>query len=311
MEQQKIAHLVAVPFTGLGAYHGFRGNAWLRNRIAIFKQFVIPALLNQTDQDFILWVAWRREERTSFLVVELEQWLIDNVPWKIVFTYSGVFFWDDKYPDGVAHDRLANCLRGAMPSLINAIGPANTILLTLQPSDDCYAQNVIYNAKQFFKKNPTVDVYGHSRGYVCNYKTLDLAYWNPETTPPFYTIKYTRENFTDEQKHMQFTGPYKSHEYLKDHMRCHYSAEYRAFLVGTHEDNISTVFDHPYARPINFYKKQNVLRGFSINHDERLIIPFSLRRKIFSSLSYEIKRKLRYYAEKNAFISRLYNFLRG
>ncbi len=71
----KIKHLMYVPFTGLGLYNGFRGNRWLKNRIEIFKQFVIPSLLNQTDQDFILWVSWRREEKNNPIIKEFKQYL--------------------------------------------------------------------------------------------------------------------------------------------------------------------------------------------------------------------------------------------
>ena len=37
----KFKHLIYCPFTGLGLYNGFRGNRWLKNRIKIFKEFVV------------------------------------------------------------------------------------------------------------------------------------------------------------------------------------------------------------------------------------------------------------------------------
>src|SRR3990167_2742486 len=55
--KNKFIHFFACPFTGLGLHAGFRGNVWLKNRIHIFEQFVLPSLLlNQTNTDFILWV---------------------------------------------------------------------------------------------------------------------------------------------------------------------------------------------------------------------------------------------------------------
>ena len=71
----KMTHFLHVPWTGLGLYGGFRGNRWLKNRIQIFKQFVVPSLLAQTEQNFILWCAFRHEERDNPLVKELKKYL--------------------------------------------------------------------------------------------------------------------------------------------------------------------------------------------------------------------------------------------
>jgi len=129
--EQKVTHLLHCPFTGLGLYNGFRGNRWLKNRIQIFKQFVVPSLLAQTNQDFILWVAWRHEERKNKQVLALKQYL-DEVGLKSVFTYHGIAFWDDKYPDDVARLRLVDALHGSMASLVDVI-TEDTVLLTIQP----------------------------------------------------------------------------------------------------------------------------------------------------------------------------------
>ena len=64
-------------------------------------------------------------------------------------------------------------------------------------------------------------------------------------------------------------------------------------MVGVHQDNISTSFDNPYAgEKVN----QEVLKDFGIYDVKPLIIPFSLRRTIFSKLPHKIKRKLRFWA---------------
>ena len=68
-------HLIYCPFTGLGLYNGFRGNRWLKNRIKIFKQYVVPSLLNQSNQNFILWVSWRPEERNNIIISTLFKYL--------------------------------------------------------------------------------------------------------------------------------------------------------------------------------------------------------------------------------------------
>lgn len=302
-------HFLHVPFTGLGLYGGFRGNRWLRNRIKIFKQFVVPSIKNQTDKDFILWVAWRYEEKTNPQVKELQKYLTsEGIP--NVFTYSGIAFWDDKYSDDEARERLVNAIHGASGELVNVMGEAQTVLMTLQPSDDCYRSTAVQEAKGYFSKHPDMDVFGYKKGYVMDYVNERVAEWNPKTTPPFYTIKYTRDNFVDPLKHVRFTGPYKSHEYLKDHMKAEYVDE-RGFLVGTHSENISTIFNHPYAGYKYLGGETNdILSSFGIASAGKLVLPFSLRKWILRNLPHRWRRKLRYiFGEKIA--APLYNWVRS
>lgn len=44
---------------------------------------------------------------------------------------------------------------------------------------------------------------------------------------------------------MAYTGPYESHEFIKDHTE-YVALPGRGFVVGTHSSNISTTFEHPY-----------------------------------------------------------------
>ena len=66
-------HFLMVPFTGLGLYNGFRGNAWLKSRVKIFETFVIPSLLAQTSKNFTVWIAWRQEEKQNKIVQEFQK----------------------------------------------------------------------------------------------------------------------------------------------------------------------------------------------------------------------------------------------
>lgn len=313
MEQK---HLIYVPFTGLGLYGGHRGARWLSNRIKIFKQFVLASILSQTDQDFILWISWRYEDKGDKQIVELEEY-IKSLGIKTVFTYSGVCFWDDKYDDDTAHQRLINAIHGAMGEVINVLGECTHVLMTIQPSDDCYKSTAFEEIKSELKGK--YDVFGYKNGYVMDYHNERLCEWNPKTTPPFYTIRFPREVFIDPQKHVRYTGPYKSHEYVKDYLASKYvvSETNRGYLVGTHGFNISTVFDHPYAG--YEYLGDNVtglLREFGIDKAGPLVLPFSLRNEIFRKLPHGVKRKLRYLAGEKKWILRpifslIYNFLRA
>ena len=246
--EHKVTHFLYCPLTGLGLYGGHRGSGWLKNRIKIFKQFVLPSLLAQTSKNFVLWVSVRYEDHYDNDIENFRQFLESITDFKTVFTYSGVCFWDDKFPDDEAHTRLIDAIHGSMGELFNVIGESESVLMTIQPSDDCYHKDMVNDVQEIFK-NTDYQVIAYQRGYVMDYLTLNMKEWNPKTNPPFYTIKFSRETFTDPLKHIEYTGPYKSHEYVGEKLKLFPIYE-RGFLVGTHGDNISTVFDHPYAQEL-------------------------------------------------------------
>ena len=309
--KNNIAHFLYVPFTGLGHYGGHRGNRWLRSRIKIFKQFVIPSLVKQTNQNFILWISWRYEDARDPLVVEFKEWLEQNTKLKIVFTYGGVCFWDDKYPDEEAHERLVRAIHKSMGELLNMMGEAQVVLMTIQPSDDVYRIDMVQETQKFFAENKHVQVYGYQKGYVMDYVNRRLCEWNPKTTPPFYTIRFPRTTFTDPFQHVKYTGPYHSHEYVKDYLPAKY-VEKRGFLVGTHGSNISTVFDHPYAGHESLgVNVDEILWAFGLKDVPSLEVTWSLRSWAFHKLPYKVKRKLRYWSERSTVFSWLYNWIRS
>ena len=324
----KYKHLMYCPFTGLGNYFGYRGARWLRARIKIFKQFVVPSLQAQTEKNFTLWISWRPEERYNGIVKSFQEWL-KGTGLDVIHTFSGVCFYDDKYPDKEARERLVSAVHGAMIELVNATEGetgCEWVLMTIQPSDDCYNINTV-KALQTMFKHPDLfplQAIGFKQGYLMNYQTKELAEWNPATSPPFYTIKFPRPIFINPLEHVQFTAlkhdvePYKkgcplpSHEYLKDCLRTGY-IDQRGFLVGVHGENISTIWNHPYKGEVQDPK---VLADFGLDKVAPLKLPFSLRRKIFSNLPHKAQRKLRYWAgEKKWFLrpifSLIYNGLRG
>lgn len=301
----KTAHLLYTPFTGLGLYGGYRGRRWLSNRIKIFKQFVLLSLSAQTDKDFILWVSWRLEDRNDKDVLDLKLY-IEQLGIRNVFTYHGVAFWDDKYEDSEAYDRLINAIHGSMGNLINSMGECDTVLMTIQPSDDCYHFQMVEKTKRFFLYNPNVDVFGYQKGYVMDYTNGKVAEWNPTTTPPFYTIKFTKEVFIEPLKHIQFIGPYKSHEYLKEHMKTVYM-DFRGFIVGVHGENISTVFNHPFT---GAEVSRETVEDFGIQNAPLIEIPINIRRTIMRKLPFGWQKRLRYCLGERIF-SKLYGWIRS
>ncbi len=302
----KQVHFMYVPWTGLGLFGGFRGNRWLKNRIKVFKQFVVPSLEAQTNKNFILWCSWRPQEMMNKHVIELQNWLETETELKVVNTWSGVCFWDDKYPDDIARERLISAVHGSMGYLLNYMGEATEVLMTIQPSDDCYHKEAVQEI-QYMLGAKNIQAFGYKKGYMMNYRTLEVAAYNPKTNPPFFTIKFPREIFTDPRKHLEYTGPYKSHEYIGEKLVYKVNEDRRGFLVGTHGENISTVFDHPYK---GMPMPQSVLKDFGLENAEPIQIRQTLRRAILRRLPYARQRRIRYVVGER-FWQKIYEFLRS
>jgi len=315
--------IISCPFTGLGLYGGFRGNRWLRNRIQIFKQFVIPSLLAQEDRDFVLWVQWRPEEKTNKYVIELDKYLSEIPNFTHVFTYGGITIWDDKFPDEIAREKLCNSLSNSLQYLFDYLPDCERVYWLLQPSDDLYDKKTVAEVRKAFANYPAQAV-SFSKGYICNYNTKELSEYNPNTNPPFFAINFPRDVFFDPGRHMTYIslkediGKYKkgtpqpSHEYLPKCLETYYF-DSRGFCVGCHLSNISTYYNHPFKGNI---VSQEILDKFGIRDVEKLVIPLSWRKVIFDKLPFGFKKKLRYWSGEKKWIlrplcARIYDILRG
>lgn len=232
-----MTHFLYVPFTGLGLRGGYRGDTWLKNRIEIFKRFTLQSILNQKNKNFVLWISWRSEDRINPQVTDLLTYL-NGLGVPFVFTYWGVCFWDDKHEN----DDLLGRLTKTLPVLETFVR-GDHVLMTIYPSDDMYLDDMVDTMQAWPSDN--IDVMGYTEGYIMQYSTKKIAEYNPETKPPFFTIRFPKDVFLDPEKHYKFTGPYKSHEMVGDDMR-YMALPGRGFVVGTHGENISTVFNHPY-----------------------------------------------------------------
>lgn len=314
----KVTHFMHVPWTGLGLYNGFRGNRWLKNRIKIFKNFVIPSLLAQSNKNFVLWCAFRFEEKNNPLVQELQDYMDKITDFKTVFTFAGICFYDDKYEDKEAKDRLISSIHGSMAELLNVMGEAKEVYMTIQPSDDCYHKNAVQAIQELFDSMPDIQAFGFTKGYICNYTTKELREYNPTTNPPFYTIKFSREDFTDPFKHCAYTsikkdvGKYKagtpipSHEYV-EHALKYGKIDERGFLVGCHGENVSTHFNNPFGGEI---VTPEALKEFGLYDVEPIKIRFSIRKRILRALPHKVQRKIRYWFGELVW-QKVYNFLRS
>lgn len=236
-------HILAVPFTGLGI-PGYRGDGWLRHRIAVFNGFVLPSLLAQTRQDFTVWCQWRPQERDNPVVTEFIASLNRIRGFRFVHTFSGVTLWDDKYPDDTAEVKLKYALFGSLPELRDVVGDADWVYLTCQPSDDMYRRTAFERIREVKPQEKLAIAFTH--GHIIDCGTLAVRDYDPDTLPPFATVVFPAKTFIDPAAHYRYVGPYRSHEYVGHYLNVR-RLPGRMFMVGTHGGNISTVFNHPYA----------------------------------------------------------------
>lgn len=314
--------LLWTPFTGLGLYNGFRGNRWLRNRIKIYKQFVIASLLNQSDQGFALWISWRPEERTNLYVKELDDWLTEHTPWPHVFTYGGLPMYDDKYEDREARLRVTMALQRTLPDLMDICGGVDEVFVLLVPSDDLYHTHTVASVKRTFNETKAKGC-GFQKGYICNYHTKEILEYNPKTNPPFFAARYPHNTFFNPQKHLDYIAtkvdegkykagtPYPSHEWIPNAFAPYAFFNERGFMVGTHGENISTHFNHPFGgRRIEGEERIQMQKDFGIARVEMLSLPLSLRKWAIRKLPYGWQRKLRYWMGEKLY-PMFYKFIRN
>jgi len=301
---KKFRHFYYIPMTGLGLYGGHRGRRWLRSRIKILKQFVIPSLEAQTNQDFAVWLSARPQDKNDKDLKELVSYLEARFPERVAFTYGGLCFWDDKYDDETAWNRLAQALHLSTSQLIDYIGDVKDILMTIQPSDDMYNRRHAENFQKLFAETD-YNAIGYTQGYIMNLRTKEAREYNPETNPPFFTIRIPKDVFLDPYKHMKWIGPYKSHEYIGDALK-YLAIPERGFIVGTHGENVSTHFNHPYGGK----KVEGIEERFGIEHVEPLKLKASLRKALMRKLPHGWQRKLRYLLGEKGF-ARFYNWIRN
>lgn len=240
-KRHKIVHFMYCPMTGLGD-PGYRGHTWLRHRLEIFKRFVVPSLMGQKNREFILWMSFRPEDRDNRIVQEFRDSLEGLRGLSYVFTFGGLCFYDDKFDRPTAEVRLLNSLHRTLPELKTFVGDADWVYMTIQPSDDCYALDAVRLIQEVEPGHKSI---GFTKGYICDYGTKRVCEYDPDTLPPFSTIVFPSKTFLDPTSHFKYTGPYVSHEYVGDHLRMQVIPG-RKFLVGTHGENISTTFNHPY-----------------------------------------------------------------
>ena len=246
-------HFLYTPWTGLGINRDRFDDGWLAYRIDVFKRYTLKSLLNQTNRNFIHWHSFREIDRNRPLVRGLYDYLKKIPNYEFVFTFGGIAFWDDKYED----DNLLERMKNTLPDLEKVCNGEEFVLETIQPSDDMYSREAV---KEFQENRACA----YDRGYMLNDRTQRLAEYNPETSPPFYTIMFPRDVFLDPEKHVKYMRDFKSHEDIPRIFNTK-KLKGRKFCVVVHGKNISTNWWHPFrGKTLGWKEGAEILEDFGI-----------------------------------------------
>ena len=293
-DKQNICHFLMTPFTGLGLFQGYRGDDWLRNRIEIFKNYTLKAILNQTNENFIHCLNFRPQEKINPQVMELERHLKKIRHYQFIFTYHGIMFWDDKYEN----DNLKERLEQTLPELKEIIGKRKYVYETVQPSDDMYLCDAVEKIQLEDYKDKKAICY--VAGYILNAQTGQLAEYNPLTNPPFYTLMYTTEQFLNPEWHFNWIRKIKSHELVGNYTN-YFPYNERKFCVAVHGENISTNWSFYKGREIEGKEKVEVCGKLGI---DPFIKEFESLKQKSSALA--VKRKIIQRIPFNNILRKLY-----
>lgn len=263
--KKNFLHIVGIPMTGLGLHQGFRGQEWYAHRINLFKNYTLKSLLNQTNRDFITWIAVRPQEKDNPLTIELIDYLkkIPNFPF--IFTYGGCFLWDDKYKN----DNLLERLKIILPQLKELLTNEKYIYETCHSSDDLSHRKDLEEVSKHNYKERRILV--HDKGFIFHKDSQRLAEWNPIINPPFYTIMFPADVFFDPIKHYKYMRNSKSHEDVVRLFDPVYLPDNR-YIVLVHNKNISTNWWHAYrGRIFSREETDEILKDFGIKAEKTFI----------------------------------------
>lgn len=150
---------------------------------------------------------------------------------------------------------------------------------------------------------------GFVKGYIMNLATKEIAeylgterdntYEYPDTTPPFYTMTFKKEEFLDSQRHYEAVKNIRSHEDIRNYPGFEEQPG-RGFIVGCHGNNISTAFNHPFkGRTLSKEEAENVMIKTGVLYSKPLLFKVSNRlkvRNLFNRLPFRQLLKRAYYS---------------
>lgn len=229
-----IKHIVMTPFTGMGDWNP--DNRWLMQRIRIFKEFTQSGLNKIKEfRDFKHIVTFREEDDLNPVIANFATDL------KFSPLFSGLLYYDDRFSEQSEKNRRIADRLVYLKELENECKDADWIYFTRLDSDDMFHKEAFAELYKQEPKEKTAFIF--QNGYIYNKNTQEMAEWNPETCPPFYTICFPKEIFFDGKKHSEYMKGWKSHEDTVKIFNPVYLSD-RKYCVLVHGKNTSTTWNH-------------------------------------------------------------------
>lgn len=279
------AHIIAIPFTGVGVGGGFKSQRWFEHRAEVFRNHTLKSLANQNNKDFLLWLWFRHEEIGNPVTNEILD-AVEAAGLRYIASHEGLLYHDDKFTRQNLKTKLRNFvkmfwdgyhekdlkpireiwkytweeknktlpqrLERALSLLKRAVGDDyDWVYLTRLDSDDmlhCEAVDLIQSSAPGYRKALVMD-----RGYMYNTVTEQLAEWLPPTNPPFHTIIFPGSIFFNPRDHLAYYGEFKSHEDIPNVFEAETLDLYKYCVTAHGTDHISTAWDVPL--PKRIYQK--------------------------------------------------------
>lgn len=268
------AHIIYIPFSGVGVGLAETRPTWYRERIEVFKNYTLKSLQNQTNQNFILWLSFAPGYENHPLTAELANYMKDQGV-QYFLTFDGLMYWDDKFTPGLWPKALnfARIVRGflrgqgwrfnlledrnvtlgsRLASSLSILAPyfrdVNWVYLTRIDSDDMFRNDVVETIQSV---QPFLGAIGMKDGYMYNVDTDEIAQYHPHTNPPFHTIIFPQPIFFDARMHLRYMGGFKSHEDIPKIFKTELLLD-GMYCVLTHnpKNHISTGWNHPFRKHI-------------------------------------------------------------
>jgi len=159
--------------------------------------------------------------------------------------------------NGTLKDRLNLSLKHIKDNL--KTGQFEWVYVTRIDSDDMFHQDFVTDVQLF---PPFPGALTCRDGYVYNSNTGQLSEWNPKTSPPFHTIIFSKENFFDSARYIQYFKGFRSHEDIPNVFNSQ-NIKGRKYCVLIHKQHISTIWEHPW-KGKEVEDKKDILNEFGI-----------------------------------------------
>lgn len=246
-------HIFVVPFTGKRTIEGWRGQEWYDHRCKIFTKYTLSSMANQTDQDFLLWLMFRPEEKTNPTTEKIKE-ALDKSGVNYVMTFHGINFTDDKVPE--RNKDLPKRLAVMLKEIPQYDGE---ITETMLDSDDTLHRDFVKTLKQIPFQNGGAVILRD--GFIYSDKDR-LAYWNNPISQQNYTIMFPSEIYYDPKKRLEYLKGLKTHEEVPSKFQC---VELKDMYCSiTHGQNMSTEWGHPFMgnEIYNESQKKQIIKNY-------------------------------------------------